>query len=261
LGLRRVPMMNVTQPVETTTVSFSWTGEGKPKVMSAGGFSTLSLPFAKAAGYITLTEELERFMQPGNEVGIRDVLVRAGQLFVDTEFCDQTTASTATRPGGLANGSPSSAASGTTAAAAVTDIKTMINAFVLVNPNFEDAQFVMSPSVAVAVAIATASTTLLATGGSLYGIPVTTTAVIGGKILLFDRSQVVYGDNPAGVLIDTSRVALLQFDGAPSDPSVATDITYSLWQRNEVAIRAEIPIRWKLARTDAARVLTGVAYV
>jgi hypothetical protein len=43
-------------------------------------------------------------------------------------------------------------------------------------------------------------------------------------------------------------VALLQFDGAPSNPSVAGDITHSLWQRNEIAIRAEYPIRWKLAR-------------
>lgn len=93
------------------------------------------------------------------------MLVKGAQLFVDTEFCDQTIASTTARPGGLANRSPTAAASGTTPAAAAADIKAMLNAFILVNPNLEDARFVMSPAVAVAVAIATASTTLLATGG------------------------------------------------------------------------------------------------
>jgi hypothetical protein len=96
------------------------------------------------------------------------VLVQGAQLFVDTEFCDQTIASTTARPGGLANGSPTSAASGTTAAAAATN-----------------------------------STTLLATGGSLYGIPTATTAAIGNKVLLFDASQLVCGDDPTGVVIDT----------------------------------------------------------
>jgi hypothetical protein len=117
-----------------------------------------------------------------------------------------------------------------------------------------------SPNVAIAVAMATNSTTLLATGGSLYGIPVATTAAIGNKILLFDASQVVYGDDPAGVRIDVSRQATLQLDSTPSDPTTAADIFQSAWQRNLIAFKAEYPIRWKLARTNAARVLTAVAY-
>jgi HK97 family phage major capsid protein len=260
LGIRRVPLLNASMPVETTGALFQWVGENKPKLLSAPGFSTLSLPWAKTAGIIAVSEELVELAQPGNVAALRDVLVKGAQLFVDTEFCDQTIASSATRPGGLANGSPTAAASGTTAAAALTDIKAAFNAFVLVNPSLEDARMVMSPSVAIALAIATASTTLLATGGSLYGIPVVTTAAIGNKILLFDASQVVYGDDPAGVRIDLSRHATLQLDGAPSDPTVAGDIFTPLWMRNLVAFKAEYPIRWKLARTDAARVITGVAY-
>jgi hypothetical protein len=140
-------------------------------------------------------------------------------------------------------------------------MKAMLNNWIAVNPSAESAQFVMSPNSAVAVAIGTTSTTLLATGGSLYGIPVATTAAIGNKILLFDASQVVYGDDPAGVRIDVSRQAQVMLDSAPSDPTVAADVFHSTWQRGLVLFKAEFPIRWKLARTDAARVLTGVAYV
>jgi HK97 family phage major capsid protein len=260
LGLRRVPLLNASMPVETTGAVFAWVGENKPKLLSAGAFATLSLAWAKTAGIIAVSDEVLRFEQPGNAASVRDVLVKGTQLFVDTEFCDQTIASTTARPGGLANGSPSSAASGTTAAAALTDLKAAVNAWILVNPSLEDARMVMSPNHAIAVAIATNSTTLLATGGSLWGIPVATTAAIGNKILLLDVSQVAYGDDPAGVRIDVSRNAQLMLDSAPSDPTVAADICHSMWQRGLVALKAEYPIRWKLARTDAARVITGVAY-
>jgi HK97 family phage major capsid protein len=261
LNLRRVPLLGASLPVETTGATFGWVGENKPKVLSAGAFATLTLAWAKAAGIIAVSEELLQFAQPGNETSLRDVLVKGMQLFVDTEFTDQTVASTTARPGGLANGSPTAAASGTSSAAAATDIQAMVNAFVLVNPSLEDARFVMSPSVAIAVARAVNSTTLLATGGSLFGIPTVTTAAIGNKILLFDASQVVYGDDPAGVRIDVSRQALLMLDSAPSDPTIASDVFTSLWQKNLVAFKAEFPVRWRLARTDAARTLTGIAYV
>jgi HK97 family phage major capsid protein len=248
-------------PVETTGALFQCTGENKPKLLSAPAFSTLSLPWAKAAGLIALSAELVELAQPGNVAALRDVLVKGAQLFCDVEFCDQAIAATTARPGGLANGSPTAAASGTTAAAALADIKAMLNAFILVNPSLEDARFVMSPNNAIAIAIATASTTLLATGGSLFGIPTVTTAAIGNKILLFDASQVVYGDDPAGVRVDVARHATLQLDSVPSDPTVAADIFTPLWQRDLVAFRVEYPIRWKLARTDAARTITGIAYV
>jgi hypothetical protein len=260
LGLRRVPMLNASLPVETTSATFTWIGEGLPKPMAAGAYATLAVASAKAAGYITLTEELDRFMGPENAAGLRDVLVKGVQLFVDTEFCDQTIASTTARPGGLANGSPTAAASGTTEAACATDVKASLNAFVAVNPSLEDARIVMSPNTAIPVAIATKSTTLLATGGSLYGVPVVTTAAIGNKILFFDASQVVYGDDPAGVRIDLSRQATIQFDSTPSDPTTASDVFLATWQRGLVAFKVEYPIRWKLARTNAARTLTGVAY-
>jgi HK97 family phage major capsid protein len=260
LNLRRVAILNSSMPVETGGATFTWIGENKPKTLSAGTFGTLSLPWAKAAGIIAVSEEITEFAQPGNIAALRDVLVKGVQLFVDTEFCDQTIASSTARPGGLANGSPTAAASGTTQAAAAADLQAQVNAFVLVNPSLEDARFVMSPSVAIAVARATVSTTLLATGGSLFGIPVVTTAAIGNKILLFDASQTIYADDPAGVRMDVTTQALLQLDSAPSDPTVAADIFTSLWQRNLAAFRAEYPVRWKLARTAAASTITAVAY-
>jgi len=259
LNIRRVPMQ-VSMPVETGGATFTWVGENAPKRLSAGAFSTLSLLTAKAAGLIAVADEVVRFEQPGNDVSFRDVLVKGMGVFVETEMFDQAIASSATRPGGLANGSPTAAATGVTPAACASDIKTAINAFVAVNPSLEDARIVMSPNSAIAVAAAMGSTTLLATGGSLSGIPVYTTAAIGNKILIFDASQAVYGDDPAGVRIDVSREASAMLDSAPSDPTVATDVFTSFWQRDLVGFKCEYPIRWKLARTDAARVITGVAY-
>ena len=260
LGLRRVPMLGASMPLETTGATFTWLGENKPKTLSAGAFTSLSLAWAKAAGIVAISEEVLEFSQLGSEASFRDVLVRGIQLFVDSEFVDHSIASSAARPGGLANGSPTAAVTGITAAATAADLKAMLNAFILVNPSLEDARFVMSPNVAIAVAIATNSTTLMAQGGFLFGIPTTTTAAIGDTILLFDASQAVYGDDPAGVRIEVSREALLMLDSAPSDPTVAGDIFTSLWQKNLVAFKAEYPIRWKLARVDAARTLTGIAY-
>ena len=219
------------------------------------------LPPGKTAGIIGLSDEVLRMALPGTDAAVRDVLVKGCELFVDTEFCDQTIASTTARPGGLANGSPTAAASGTTEAACATDLKAMINAFRAVNPNLESARFIMSPDTAFAVASALKSDTLLVTGGSLRGIPTLTTAAIGNKSLLFDASQVVYGDDPAGVRIDVSRQATLQFDSTPSDPTTAADVFQLLWQRGLVAFKAEYPIRWKLARANAARTLTACAYV
>ena len=127
-------------------------GENKPKLLSAPAFATLSLPWAKAAGIIAVSDEVLALRAAGQ----RDVAPRgAGQRHavvcryrihrpIDRSYDGAAW--------GLANGSPTAAASGTTSAAAATDIQAMVNAFVLVNPSLEDARFVMSPSVAIAVA-------------------------------------------------------------------------------------------------------------
>ena len=81
LGLRRVPVNRM--PLETTGATFAWVGENKPKLLSAGAASTLSLPWAKAAGIIAVSDEFLQFAQPGNETSLRDVLVKGVQLFVD----------------------------------------------------------------------------------------------------------------------------------------------------------------------------------
>jgi hypothetical protein len=77
---------------------------------------------------------------------------------------------------------------------------------------------------------------------------------------LFDTSQIVFGDDPAGVRIDVTTQATPILDSAAPDPTVASDIPTSLWQRNLAAFRAEYSVRWRLARTAAASTITGCAY-
>src|SRR5262249_30087523 len=53
-GLRRAPF-NVSFAVQTTATSAGWVGEGKPKTLSAGGFTTVTMTAAKVAGTVTIT--------------------------------------------------------------------------------------------------------------------------------------------------------------------------------------------------------------
>jgi len=63
------------------------------------------------------------------------------------------------------------------------------------------------------------------------------------------------------VRIDVSREASIQMDGAPTNPTDATTVLVSLWQRNLVGLRAERMITWIRARTAAVRYRTAAAYV
>ena len=101
LNLRMVPF-NVRIPRETAFVGVAqWVGEGLPKPVGKGGYDFVTIPWAKAALILAITEELARFSDPSAEVLMRDGLVRAIAQFLDTQFISTTAAIANLSPGGI----------------------------------------------------------------------------------------------------------------------------------------------------------------
>jgi hypothetical protein len=142
---------------------------------------------------------------PGSDVQVRDELRRAITTYLDVQAFDPAITEVAgVTPGSLTNGAPSSAASGTSAAAALTDIKKLITDFLAQNANAENLWMLMPPAIAVALAVATNSQTLTAQGGTLFGINVLTSASITGSIILLDANQILVAEEP-GIQLDMSK--------------------------------------------------------
>ena len=96
-------------------------------------------------------------------------------------------------------------------------------------------------------------------GGSILGIPVIVSNNVGNRIILVHAPSILYADE-GGVQLDVSREASVQMDSAPSNPSDATTVLVSFWQRNLVGLRAERFISWTKARSAAVTYLTAASY-
>jgi hypothetical protein len=214
----------------------------------------------KASAMIVVSSELVALAIPGADVQLRDSLKRAVTAFLDEQaFNPAITATTDVRPAALTNGAPTSASAGATAANAQTDLKALVTAFIAQNPDAENLWLLMSPATAVSLAVATNSPTLTAEGGTVYGINVLTSTSVAGMLILLDANQIVLAEE-AGIRLDISTEATLQFDSVPSEPTAASSIFHALWQRDLAVVRAEKFIYYARLRTNAVRVVTAVAY-
>lgn len=86
-----------------------------------------------------------------------------------------------------------------------------------------------------------------------------------GTGVMFDAAQV--GANSGEVRVDSSTVADIQMDNAPtnsagagSPPTPVPTTIVSLWQTNSVALRVERYFLAKLLRSGAVASLSGVSY-
>jgi len=91
------------------------------------------------------------------------------------------------------------------------------------------------------------------------GIPVIVSNNVGNRVILVHAPSILFADE-GGVQIDVSREASIQMDSAPSNPSDATTVLVSLWQRNLVGLRAERMITWIRARTAAVTYISAASY-
>lgn len=264
-GLRKVPF-NVSVPAQTSGGTYGWVGEGAAKPVSALAFATVSLPFAKAAGIIVLTKELVKLSTPSAQELVRDDMINGMQQFLDTQFIDPAVAISANvSPASVTNGVTGTAASGTTEAAARADLRALIATFATNNIGLDGVVLVMSETVAFILGTIINAVGQPAfpgigiTGGSILGIPVVTSNVVGAQIVAIHAPSVLYADD-GQTEIDVSEQASLQMDGAPTNPTDATTVLVSLWQRNLVGLRADRFVTWLKARANTVQRIHTVAY-
>lgn len=265
-GLRQVPF-NVSVPTQTTGGTYGWVGQNKPKPVTKADYSTVTVPFAKAAGIIVLSEELVKLSTPSAENLVREEMIAGMGAFLDVQFNDPAVAAVANvNPAAITNGASTAAASGVTSAAAKADLAASIAVFTAANIPLDGSVWLMNDSNAFGLSISVNALGqplfpgMTAQGGTLFGMPVVISNNVSTRVILLHAPSILYADE-GGVRIDVSREASVQMDSAPTDTVDATTVYLSLWQRNLIGLKAERMITWIRARTAAVRYITAAAYV
>ena len=265
-GFRQVPF-NVSVPSQTAGGTYGWVGQGLAKPVTKPAYATVTLPFAKAAGIIVLTEELVKLSTPSAEGLVREEMIAGMAQFLDVQFNDPAVAVAANvSPASITNGASTAAASGVTSAAAKADLAASVAVFTAANIPLAGSVWLMSDSNAFGLAISVNALGqplfpgMSITGGTIFGIPVIVSNNVSTRVILVHAPSILFADE-GGVRIDVSREASVQMDSAPSSPADATTVLVSLWQNNLVGLRAERMITWIRARTAAVRYITAAAYV
>jgi HK97 family phage major capsid protein/HK97 family phage prohead protease len=261
-GLLAVPF-NSAIPVQTAGGTYGWVGQGAPKPVTKLGFGTQTLGIAKAAGIVVLTEELVRLSNPQAEDVVRRDMIAGIAQFLDQQFVDPAVAA-------VANVSPASITNGTTAitstGSVLKDIQALVATFTAANMPLSGVTLIMSETNAFTLGMIrnTDGSPMFAgmgaSGGSVQGITVVTSNVVGGNVILVQPRYILYADE-GGVNIDVSREASVQMLDTPDNPAVATTVLTSLWQNNLVGLRAERFINWNRAVLAAVKYVSGAAYL
>lgn len=264
-GLRMVPF-NISVPRVLTGGAAGWVGEAKPKPVTSTTLDAVTLRFKKIAAIAAISDELARFSQPSAETMIRDILAGAVIQQMDADFVDPTNAGTSNvKPASILNGATSIVTDGDTEAAVRNDLRRLLSIFRAANQSTGDAVWLMSETNADGLALLTNSLgqpsfpSMDSDSPTFRRRPVVTSEAMGSNVALIKASEILVADD-GQVVIDTSREASLQMDSAPDDPSTASTVMISLWQRNLLGIKAERFIDWTRARSSSAAYITGVEW-
>jgi HK97 family phage major capsid protein len=271
-GLRRVPF-NTRFMTQTAGGTAYWTGQGKPKRVTKGTYSTITLDFHKLACISVLTQEEVKFV-PASEARVRDDLRAAIAAEIDQSFVDPTNAGSAgVKPASITNGVAATAVSGTDADAIRVDFKNLMAAFISANVDVDSPVFIMSKQIALNLSLmlnalgAREFPDVNMNGGTLFGVPVVTSQYLatggspaGAYVILLNASDIYLAEE--GLMVDSSGEASIEMDDAPSQDGLAGTgaSLVSLWQNNLLGIKVERFITWKKRRTTAAQYLSNVAY-
>ena len=255
---KQVPF-NVSVPTATSGATVRWVGQAGVKPVGAMQLTSATLPIAKASGLIIVTSELMALSSPASATVLRRELTRGVAQYLDQQLTDPTVAAvTNVSPASITNAAPLIGSVGSSAANALTDIKALIAAFTATNPDAESMVMLMSPQIAVTLAVASNSTTLGITGGTLFGIP-TLTGYVGNRVIILDPSALLIGDD-GGLDVTVARHASVEMETAGTSPPTAGTILVNLWQAGLVGLKVDRFISWRMARATAV-LFTNVGYV
>ncbi|WP_349573116.1 phage major capsid protein [Azotobacter salinestris] len=267
-GLRRVPFRT---PLigQTSGGDGYWVGEGNAKPLTKFDFSRTTLEPLKVANIAVATMEVIRDSSPAADGIIRDQLAAALRERLDIDFIDPDKAAVSgVSPASILNGVAGIVSSGTDADAVRADLKALFSAFIAANNAPISGVFIMTATQALALGLMQNALgqpefpTVTMNGGSLMGLPVIVSEYVptdssGSLVALVNASDIYLGDE-GGIDLSMSTEASLQMNDTPDNPTTATTVLVSLWQRNLVGLRAERTIAWARRRTSAVAYLTGV---
>ncbi|HID9917493.1 TPA: phage major capsid protein [Pseudomonas aeruginosa] len=267
-SLRRVPF-RVPLIGQTSGGDGYWVGEGQAKPLTKFDFERKTLEPLKVANIAVATMEVIRDSSPAADGIIRDQIAAALRERLDIDFIDPAKAAVAgVSPASILNGVAGIPSSGNTADDVRADIRALFNAFIAANNAPTSGVWLMPATTALALSLMqnplgqAEFPGISMTGGELFGLPVIVSEYIptssaGAVVALVNASDIYLGDE-GGVDLSMSTEASLQMDNAPDNPTTASTVLVSLWQRNLVGFRAERAINWARRRASAVAYLTGV---
>jgi hypothetical protein len=272
LNLTRVPF-NTRIQSQTTGGSALWVGQGVQKPVTKYDFDALNLGFAKIAAICVLSDELIRFSSPNAETLVRDQLAKTIIERLDRDFIDPDVAAVANvSPASITRGATVLASAGASLANANTDIQNIIGQFIAVNQNISNLAWIMPNSLALSLSLMLTSLgnrafpTIDVNGGTLAGFPVVTSQYASGIstsptdlfiVILLNQSEIFLADDGT-VTVDASNQASIEMSDNPSVD--AGNVMVSMYQTNQVALRAERYINWARGRTTSVFVLGDVRW-
>lgn len=269
-SLRRVPF-NVRIPGKTGSGTAQWVGEGYRKPVTASSYEPVTMKWAKIAAISVITDELDRFSDPSVQLLVRDDLAEAVIERMDVDFIDPAKAvgtGASESPASITNGVTPIPSSGTDAAA----IRADINALWAVadNTNMPGGSAVYITDAKTARALASLQNPLgqpefasmTPTGGSINGTPVIVSNYVpsdsNGSLFILAFASEIYLADDGLVNIDVSREATIFLDDAAATATPTAAQLVSMFQTNQMAIRAERYVRWQKRRPQAVAYLSGV---
>jgi HK97 family phage major capsid protein len=260
-ALRSIPF-NVKIRTQTSGGTGYWVGEGAGKPLTKFDFNNVELRWAKVANIAVLTDELVRMSTPSAELLVRDSLAAALIERLDVDFVDPAKAAVSNvSPASITNGVTAVAASGTDYDAFKVDAKTMMGNFIAANIPLNQGVWIMQSTQALAFSLMQNALGqaefpgMTMNGGTLLGLPVIVSQYVPSGVIVLAAANEIYLADDGQVTIDASREATLEMDNAPTGTA-----TRSMFQHNEVALRAERYINWAKRRAAAVQVITGAAY-
>ena len=276
-GITNVPF-NVRIAGQNAGSSAYWVGQGKPVPVSKIGTFAVTLGMAKAAGLVSIDDELVRSSSPSAELLVRNDLAAAIAQFLDVQFLDPDIAAVANvSPASILNGVAPTAASGVTEATLRTDTSALLNAWITANLDLSKGVWIMTPGQAMAIGDMLnplgqqTFPGINMMGGTFKGLPVITSQAAmltgspseGSIIALINAQEVLLADD-GQVTISTSTEASIQLLDDPTNQSTAGTVAtamVSMFQTNSLAIKAVRYINWGKRRANAASWISGAAYV
>jgi hypothetical protein len=151
-------------------------------------------------------------------------------------------------PAAITFGAATVASSGSTAAAAVQDLRVLVSTFVMAGGSPERATLLLSSENAIALALSghEAFRGLRRDGGVVGGMPALAADAVGSQLVLVDSDQLVVADEGEVDFSLSRQAAVEMLDSAlQQDGTAGTGASLvSLWQNNLIGLRAERTINW-----------------